>query len=231
MSASPSSLLAESVRYALGNAELVTPDLLSRPTPCREWNLRMLLWHACESLGALAEASTSGYVPLTSAPAGVAAREPVGLFAGRARGLLATWGCPDEADVAAGDRPRPVVAVGDRPRPAVAVGDRPRPMVAVGDRPRPVVMIGDRQLTADLVAAVGALEIAVHGWDVAQASGSRLPIPPRLAASLLELAPLLVTDGERPQLFGARVTVGCEASASEKLTAFLGRTAPTSAAT
>jgi len=45
-------LLEPSVSYALGVVLVVTPELLRRPTPCREWDLRMLLRHACESLAA-----------------------------------------------------------------------------------------------------------------------------------------------------------------------------------
>ena len=39
-------LLEPSISYALGVALAVTPEILSRPTPCREWDLRMLLRHA-----------------------------------------------------------------------------------------------------------------------------------------------------------------------------------------
>ena len=189
-------LLADAISYALGNVEPVTPDLLARPTPCREWNLRMLLQHGCESLAALEEGFATGCVRLTAAgdcPDGSGpdgswpeAGGPAGVFVTRARSLLACW-------APAGS-------------PAVAIGGLP--------------------LAAEIVAAAGALEIAVHGWDVAQASGSRLAIPPSLAARLLQVAPLLVAGTDRPQLFAAPVAVRCEASASEKLTAFLGRPVP-----
>jgi uncharacterized protein (TIGR03086 family) len=189
-------LLADAISYALGNVEPVTPDLLARPTPCREWDLRMLLQHGCESLAALEEGFATGCVRLTatgdcpdaSGPdaGGPDAGGPAGVFVTRARSLLACW-------ARAGS-------------PAVAIGGLP--------------------LAAEVVAAAGALEIAVHGWDVAQASGSRLAIPPSLAARLLQVAPLLVTGTDRPQLFAAPVAVRCEASASEKLTAFLGRPVP-----
>ena len=188
-------LLAQAVRYALGTVAVVTPDLLARPTPCRAWDLHMLLRHGCESLAALDEGFASGSVRLTAADDSeladcTEAMAPAELFAARARTLLGSW--------AAGSR-----------RSAVAVGDRP--------------------LAVDVVAAAGALEIAVHGWDIAQAAGSRLPIPPPLAMRLLHLAPLLVTGTDRaplgvPPLFAAPAAVSCEACASDKLTAFLGRT-------
>ena len=48
-------LLEPSISYALGVALAVTPGLLSGPTPCGEWDLRMLLRHACESVTAFGE--------------------------------------------------------------------------------------------------------------------------------------------------------------------------------
>ena len=50
-------LLERSVSYGLGCLRLVTPDALSSPTPCSEWDLRSLLRHVIDSLGALYEAS------------------------------------------------------------------------------------------------------------------------------------------------------------------------------
>ena len=53
-------LLASAVRYALAGAGLVTPALLSRPTPCAEWNLEVLLDHVSDSAGVLHQAITAG---------------------------------------------------------------------------------------------------------------------------------------------------------------------------
>src|SRR6266851_398423 len=60
-------LLEPSIGYALGVALAVTPELLSRPTPCPEWDLRMLLRHACESLAAFGEGIKTGRVGLDPA--------------------------------------------------------------------------------------------------------------------------------------------------------------------
>ncbi|MGH3301328.1 MAG: maleylpyruvate isomerase N-terminal domain-containing protein [Streptosporangiaceae bacterium] len=46
-------LLEQAVGYARESVAVVTPDLLDRPTPCRDWDLAMLLRHGCESLAAL----------------------------------------------------------------------------------------------------------------------------------------------------------------------------------
>jgi uncharacterized protein (TIGR03086 family) len=89
---------------------------------------------------------------------------------------------------------------------------------------RPEVSIGDCSVPTFLVAGCGALELTVHGWDVAQACGVRSPIPRKLASELLELAPLLVTDAERPGRFAAPVDVPAAASPGDQLIAWLGRT-------
>ena len=45
--------------------------------------------------------------------------------------------------------------------------------------------IAGRGLTSRQVKAVGAVEIAVHGWDIAEACRCPRPIPPALATSIL----------------------------------------------
>jgi len=73
-----------------------------------------------------------------------------------------------------------------------------------------------------VVACTGAVEIAVHGWDVRAARGRGGPIPPALAAQMLRLCPLLVAG--REGLFGAPVHVPSQASPGDRLVAYLGRT-------
>lgn len=88
-------LLEPSITYALGVAMAVTPDLLSRPTPCREWNLRMLLRHASESLTAIAEGTQTGRVGLApAAEDGDLAADPARAFRDRAGQLRAAWASP-----------------------------------------------------------------------------------------------------------------------------------------
>ncbi|MEU8797330.1 TIGR03086 family metal-binding protein [Spirillospora sp. NPDC048819] len=84
------------------------------------------------------------------------------------------------------------------------------------------VEIGDRRLAGDLMEAAGAIEVAVHGWDIAQASGERRPVPPGMAEELLRLCPLVVPEPRRP-LFDEPVEPGPDADAGERLIAYLGR--------
>jgi uncharacterized protein (TIGR03086 family) len=85
------------------------------------------------------------------------------------------------------------------------------------------VTIGDAGLPAGILAVAGAVEVAVHGWDVAQACGAERPIPAALAAALLGPALLFVDDGDRPNRFGPVVAVRRRAGPDEQLLAHLGR--------
>ncbi|GAA0551768.1 TIGR03086 family metal-binding protein [Actinomadura livida] len=84
------------------------------------------------------------------------------------------------------------------------------------------VEIGDRRMDGELMAAAGAVEVAVHGWDIAQASGERRPVPPDLAEELLHVCPFVLPES-RPPLFADPVDAGPDASAGDRLVARLGR--------
>ena len=87
----------------------------------------------------------------------------------------------------------------------------PERFVAVGGLPVPV----------GLVVCTGAVEIAVHGWDVSSALGACAPIPAGLATRMLRLCPLLVAG--RDGLFAAPVKVPAQASQGDQLLGYLGR--------
>ena len=180
-------LLEPSISYALGTALAVTPELLSRPTPCEEWDLRMLLRHACESLAAFGEGIQAGRVGLgPAAEDGDLAADPARAFRDRAGQLLDAWTSPGHQ--------------------------------------RQVVEIAGCPLAASVIAAVAALEVAVHGWDISRACGQRQPIPRALATGLLAISPMLVPRTGRQPLFAEPVAVAATAGPSDRLAAFLGRT-------
>jgi uncharacterized protein (TIGR03086 family) len=181
-------LLEQAIGYATLSVLDVTPALLPRSTPCRGWNLDMLLRHACESLAALHDGTVTGHIGLIpAAPDRNPAADPVRTFRDRAGRLLAAW--------AAGHRHR-VLDIGNLPLPAIAM------------------------------ECAGALEIAVHGWDISQAWGQRRPIPDTLAARLLAVAPLLIPETGRHPLFGPPVTARAPAGPGDRLVAYLGRKTP-----
>ena len=95
--------------------------------------------------------------------------------------------------------------------------------------PERFVAVGGLPIPAGLVACTGAVEIAVHGWDVsaARARAGRVggvretPIPAALATRMLRLGPLLVAG--REGLFGVPVEVPAQASPGDRLVGYLGR--------
>ncbi|WP_433183755.1 TIGR03086 family metal-binding protein [Actinoallomurus sp. CA-150999] len=85
------------------------------------------------------------------------------------------------------------------------------------------IVIAGHPIAAELVAITGAIEIAVHGWDISVACGRDRPIPAELAVDLLTLSPLVVNDALRYPLFAAPVATSWPAGPSDRLIAFLGR--------
>ena len=97
---------------------------------------------------------------------------------------------------------------------------------ATTGRRRQVLDIGDLPLPAIAIDCAGAIEIAVHGWDISQACGQNKPIPDALAASLLAIAPLLIPETGRHPLFSPPVTATAQAGPGDRLVAYLGRKSP-----
>ena len=98
--------------------------------------------------------------------------------------------------------------------------------------PEGFVAVGGLPMPAGLVACAGAMEIAVHGWDVSAACGRAgcggvRPIPDVLATRMLRLCPLLVVG--REGLFAVPVEVPAQASPGDRLVGYLGRNPGSSA--
>jgi uncharacterized protein (TIGR03086 family) len=174
-------VLERAVAYCLGSLSLVTPALLSAPTPCARWDLQALLEHLIDSMAALQEAAELGSVTLTAPPP---ATGVIPLARDRATLLLGAW--------------------------ASAAKTFP-------------VRVEHLTMSAPLVAGAGAIELATHGWDVAQACGSPRPIPPALADELLDLAVVLIRPADRPGCFSRPLPPPCEPSPGDRLLSFLGR--------
>ncbi len=174
--------LERSIAYTRTSLQLVTPELLTRPTPCLRWNLGALLVHMYDSLSAMQEAADVGRIELV--PVGPPGIPIVNALQDKACALLGAWMHQDREQIG----------------------------------------VSDAAAGAGLLAGAGALEITVHGWDVARACGVDRPIPEEFAAELLELAPSVASAADRPSRFGPRVVVAPAASVSDRLVAFLGRT-------
>ena len=85
--------------------------------------------------------------------------------------------------------------------------------------------VDDLPLGRDTLLLVGALEIAVHGWDVARATHQPHGLPEDLAVRLYAVAQAVVTPDERGHRFGPPLPVPASAPASTRLLAHLGRDA------
>jgi len=116
--------------------------------------------------------------------------------------------------------------------PVEALRDRAAELLCAGycyGGPERFVAVGGLPIPAGVVACTGAVEIAVHGWDVSaararagRAGGVReTPIPAALATRMLRLGPLLVAG--REGLFGVPVEVPAQASPGDRLVGYLGR--------
>jgi uncharacterized protein (TIGR03086 family) len=88
-----------------------------------------------------------------------------------------------------------------------------------------MISVSGLPLTAAIVTGSGAIETAVHGWDLYRACGHDRPLPDALADELMDLAPLFVTAADRPSRFAAPVAVPPDAGPAVRLLAFLGRDA------
>jgi hypothetical protein len=78
-------------------------------------------------------------------------------------------------------------------------------------------------MTAPLLVATAALEITVHGWDVARALDLDHPVPPELAEALLPVAVLVVDPADRGVRFAPALRAPAYAASAERLLAHLGR--------
>ncbi|MFG3436181.1 maleylpyruvate isomerase family mycothiol-dependent enzyme [Nonomuraea sp. NPDC047897] len=213
------SLLERAIAYALGALLLVTRGDLYRRTPCGGWDVADLLAHLDDSVTALHEAADLGRVGLVTGTVPALAAS-MGRCGGEDPALAASMGrCggEDPALVAGAGR-----CGGD---PVLVVRDRAATMLGAwaGTLREQRVRIGGCSLPAATVAQAGAVEVAVHAWDLARACGRPRPVPPALAADLLDVAATLVADEDRPDRFAAPVAVPPRSAPEDRLIAYLGR--------
>ncbi len=182
-----------------------------------------LLEHAVGYALATAALATPRLLPEATPCAGWDLRTLV-LHVSDSLGVLT--GAIQDAYVGAGPAPGEEPTAGAEPDPVACLRRRARALLgacaaaAAGEHP---VAIADRELTTSMVAAAGAIEVAVHGWDISAACGVHRPVPPGLAAALLPIAPLLIPRATRAGLFADPVPVPALACPGDRLVAFLGR--------
>ncbi|GAA2152789.1 maleylpyruvate isomerase family mycothiol-dependent enzyme [Actinomadura napierensis] len=208
MPTGPTALLEGAISYGLRSMEAVAPGLLSRPTPCADWDLNTLLLHLNESVSVLSHGIASGCVDLDPARVDEAAELGNVAEAGSMPG--------NDGDQGGGGDPATHLVV------AFQKGVRCLRKAWAEKCADSIDVAGERMPTG-FMAITSAVEITVHGWDILAACGSRHPIPKGLAFDLLMLCPLLVDGAPRHPMFAAPVPVSRVASPSDRLVAFLGR--------
>ena len=81
--------------------------------------------------------------------------------------------------------------------------------------------LGD--MPGSVLGGFTTLDIAVHGWDLAKATGQHAELDDELADEVLAFARRTITDATRAPRIAPEVAAGPEASATDRLVAFLGR--------
>jgi uncharacterized protein (TIGR03086 family) len=132
-------------------------------------------------------------------------------FTEAAGGAVETYGPPGEAGR--------VSVIQEKACALLGAWSRPVP----GDV---VIRAGDTglDLGSSLLVATAALEVTVHGWDVARTTGSAAPLPDGLARALLPVAHRVVGPTDRGVRFAPAAAADPEAPYGVRLLAFLGRT-------
>ena len=171
----------------------IAANQLSLATPCTEWDVRALLNHL---LGTL------------SLGAGLLADRPPAV-------AMAPGGLPvdDLVDAAPGGDLAAAYRHGVDALLAAGGGDA---FQRVHHTP-----LGDMPGVA--LAGFTTLDILVHGWDLAVATGQQHGIDDRLAEDVLAFAQQTITEQTRTSRIGPEVAVSPDAAAVDRLMGFLGR--------
>lgn len=187
-------LLDRALAYSRGTLASVCEDRLGLATPCAAWDLGQLLAHMEDALDAFSEG---------------------------ARGAIAPSDAPSDAPRdAPSDAPGEPVPGDVRIR---SVQQKAAALLGAWSVATPAqVRLGEHLIDSSVVALSAALEITVHGWDVARSTGLGTPIPDDLAHQLMPVALALIDDTDRQHRF-ARSCTRESRLASDLLLAFLGR--------
>jgi len=86
------------------------------------------------------------------------------------------------------------------------------------------VSLGDNEMPAGFVADILAMEIFVHGWDIADATGQSFDPPEDLSNYLDSALHQIIGGGGRRDAFADEVSSDGGASALDRVIAFSGRT-------
>lgn len=88
-----------------------------------------------------------------------------------------------------------------------------------------VVDAGPGPMPGRVLASINLLDTATHTWDLATATGQPAELPQPVAEAALEASRMVITEELRPGRFAAEQPAPADGSATQRLVAFLGRTA------
>ena len=164
----------------------VRPEQLRLPTPCRDWDVRLLLNHIIGGNLMFAEVARGGRADATGDMDDHTLPDPGTNYIASADAVLAAWAAP-------GAMERKVhMSFGDIPAPAAV--------------------------------SIHFLDIVVHGWDLARATGQDPTIEPDLAAEALDISHGLLSPELRATgVFGPEIPISEDNPLHDRLAAFMGR--------
>jgi uncharacterized protein (TIGR03086 family) len=87
-----------------------------------------------------------------------------------------------------------------------------------------VVDAGPGPMPGRVLASINLLDTAAHTWDLATATGQPAALPDDVAHAALEASVATITPEIRPGRFAPEVAAPGDASPTDRLVAFLGRT-------
>ncbi len=165
----------------------VRPEDLPKPTPCRDWDVRLLLNHIIGGNRMFAEVARGGRVDASGEMDDYTRPDPGTNYIASADAVLAAWAEPGAM------QRRCHMPFGDIPAPAAV--------------------------------SIHFLDIVVHGWDLARATGQDTTIEPDLAAEALDISHgLLSPELRETGVFGPEIPLSDDDHPlHDRLVAFMGR--------
>lgn len=129
---------------------------------------------------------------------------------------------PPTVNVAPGELPD-VDLVGDDPAKAYRVGVEALLAAAGGDALTRTHQTPLGEMPGAVLGGFTTLDILVHGWDLAKATGQDATLESALAEQVLGFAQQTITEATRAPRIGPELAVSTAAAATERLVGFLGR--------
>ena len=164
----------------------VRPEQLREPTPCRDWDVRLLLNHIIGGNHMFADVARGGSPDRLGDMDDYTRPDPGTNYLASAESVLAAWSEPGAMER------RCHMPFGDIPAPAAV--------------------------------SIHFLDLVVHGWDLATATGQDSTISPDLAAEALDISyDLLSPELRELGVFGPEIPAAADDPLHERLVAFMGR--------